>query len=193
MPIIHSLSHLSTGVLASAVNAQLQRHAIDAIICLLDANQIFMDEPFSAYSIMWFPNHFSALIAPQEKVLSKFDVVASLAPSDATMLREDKYTLKRVEVIPHIIEKPADLYTSSLKILRKKYQIPRKAYVIVVNCGNYEKNNRKSLDTILLAFKAFQEDVPEAFLYLKAISSREIMMSEGYARGLKMEDYGRYL
>jgi hypothetical protein len=139
---------------------------------------------------MWFPNHFISLNSGQEKVLKLFDVVASLSPSDSDMLKAEKYQLQHIEVIPHIIETPTDLTTSSLKILRKKYHIPSKKWVILVNCGNYEKNNRKSLDTILLAFKAFQEVVPEAFLYFKAVSSREIMMSEGYARGLKMEEFG---
>lgn len=105
-------------MLASAVNAQLTKHSIDAIICLMDANQIFMDTPFDAYSLMWFPNHFSSLNMPQESVLRKFDVVASLAPTDAEMIRQEKYQLKRVEVIPHIIEKPSSLSNSSLKVLR---------------------------------------------------------------------------
>jgi hypothetical protein len=52
----------------------------------MDANQIYMDDPFIAFSIMWFPNHFSSLNKPQENTLRKFDAVASLAPTDADMI-----------------------------------------------------------------------------------------------------------
>lgn len=195
--IIYSVSNnlfcidIISGVLASAVNRQLVRHSIDAIICLMDANQIMMDEEFKAFSIMWFPNHFTTLHRPQDAALKNFDVVASLAPTDADMLRNPKYELKRVEVIPHIIELPRDLSFKSTQVIKMKYNIPTNAWVILVNCGNYEKHNRKSLDTILLAFKEFREMVPEAFLFLKAVASREILVSEGYPRTMQVEDSGK--
>lgn len=157
----------------------------------MDANQILTDVELSALSIMWFPNHFLTLPPLQAFVLKKFDIVASLAPTATAMLSDKKYNLKKVVTIPHIIEIPSDLnLNKSLAFLRKKYNIPEGAFVVYVNCGNYEKHNRKSFDTILFAFKQFLEVVPEAFLYLKAIASREIFESEGFAKHLKIDDTG---
>lgn len=181
---------LGRGVLASAVNKQLKKYKIDAIICLIDANQVFMDVPFAAFSIIWFPNHFSSLVPRQRMALLEFDVVAALAPGDAMMLSDPSHGLKQVVTIPHIIERPLGLTTEPKEVLRKKYGLPVEAWVIMVNCGNYEMGNRKSLDIILLAFKAFQQAVPNAFLYLKAISTREILLSEGFPRDQPSKESG---
>ena len=45
---------------------------------------------------------------------------------------------------------------------------------MLVNSGNYEEHNRKSLDVALFAFRELLQNRSDAFLYLRAISAAAI-------------------
>lgn len=110
--------------------------------------------------------------------------------SDAVTTGEGADPRRKVELIPHIVEAPPSLRgidapkaetdapkgerresgKYSRAALRKKYNVRKDAYVVLLNCGNYELDNRKSLDVSVLAFERFYKKVPRAHLYLKTIS-----------------------
>lgn len=170
---------MGRAITVRSINELAVAHNIKAVIFLMDGNNIFVDESFKIYSMMWYPLHFSSLIPWARDILRKFDTVVALSPSAAEILSEAKNKLRHVATVPHIVEKPIGWTSQSRTELRIKYQVPLDAFVVLVNCGNYEPSNRKGLDVALLAFKSLLKTVPEAFLYLKVISIRNILAAEG--------------
>lgn len=187
VPLPAAYQNRGRGVLVSAVNAAARFHKIDAVICLMDVSLVLVDEPFVPYSLMWFPSHFHRLSPNHHRVLAGFNTVVTMAPSVAEMIREGtregRYTLSEVALVPHAVEPPRSLDLSALALsapaLRRQYEVPEQAFMVLVNCGNYEDSGRKAIDVAVMAFEELLRTVPDAFLFLKATSSEEIMLADG--------------
>ena len=54
----------------------------------------------------------------------------------------------------------ADRERARKQLLRRSHGVPADAFVVLVNCANYESTNRKSLDVSILAFKRLREVRP---------------------------------
>lgn len=174
------LPRITSHFLVSQLKQLMDVYDIDALISLMDLDKLHNDVEggLEVPSIAWYPNHFAALSEQDVSVLSSFTHVAALSPSDEALIRG---TLPKhvIKWIPHAIQLPDRLRTRvDRAALRNKLGVPDDAFLVVVNCGNYETHNRKSLDTSLLAFQALRKTHPHAYLYFRAISVTEILMQE---------------
>ena len=208
-------------LLASNVNRVVERFGCSAAIAIMDVNKVHDNEPFGHRMALWYPNHNSAplprIIAGALNALS--DIV-SLAPSDARMLQAELEAhpnpglpSSKVTYIPHIVQLPAwmgaereggggggdasfrPFKAATRAAWRVQYGVPADAFMVLVNCGNYEMYNRKSLDVSLQAFEQLHAREPRSFLYLKAMSSLEVLRRERTslpvttkAPGLELDD-----
>ena len=77
-------------------------------------------------------------------------------------------------MIPHIIEIETDNITLTKSDIRKKYNISQEKFVVLINCGNYDFQNRKSLDTSIFAFEEFNKKYPNSLLYIHAFNVKKI-------------------
>ena len=161
----------------SDVNRHIRKYKIDAIMSLCDVDRLRSDAEFiAATSIAWYPNHFIDLGLDTEK-LASYSHIASLAPSDAMMI-QNTLPKKTVEWVPHAMQIPQKVLNADKYALRKKFGVPKGKFVVLVNCGNYDTINRKSLDTSVFAFKELLKTHPNAFLYLRALSVYDIQKFE---------------
>eukprot|EP00588_Corethron_pennatum_P018550 CAMPEP_0194306472 /NCGR_PEP_ID=MMETSP0171-20130528/3611_1 /TAXON_ID=218684 /ORGANISM="Corethron pennatum, Strain L29A3" /LENGTH=709 /DNA_ID=CAMNT_0039058257 /DNA_START=61 /DNA_END=2190 /DNA_ORIENTATION=- len=168
----------------STINEVARSHEVEAVIVLKDVDAFVPDEPLDVpVSVYWFPNHFQKLDPMTRVRLSSFTHVAALSPSDAKMIATDAKVSELLDVrhIPHAVSLPDDLpplsSPGSKKELRAHFKVPEDAFVVVVNSGNYERENRKAFDTSVFAFEALRKIVPEAFLYLHVVDSIGIIRS----------------
>ena len=190
-----SLSAAQPGIFPmSAINRILRSHRINAIVSLMDLDKIVPDEPKWAarQSIAWYPNHFASLDDDFRNKLERFTDVASLSPSDTSMLSASLARTTRVTWVPHAIPlvEDADAAAAGMELgscgvanaareaRRAKWNVPVGAIVVLVNCANYESINRKNLDVSLVAFQQLLEREPRAFLYLHAIDVIEVLKGE---------------
>ena len=161
----------------SDVNRHVRKYKIDALMSLCDVDRLRADGEFIAKtSIAWYPNHFVDLGLDTEK-LSSYSHIASLAPSDAMMI-QNTLPKKKVVWVPHAMQIPKKILNADKYALRKKFGVPKGKFVVLVNCGNYDTINRKSLDTSVFAFKELLKTHPNAFLYLRALSVYDIQKFE---------------
>jgi len=173
---------------ASSLNEVARRHGIDAVVVLKDVDGLVPDVPLTVpVSVYWFPNHFQRLDPMTRVSLSAFTHVAALSPSDARMIAADAKVSPRLDVrhIPHVVSLPdglPELPAVPKEELRAHFGVPADAFVVVVNSGNYELENRKSFDTSLLAFAALRKTVPSAFLYLHVVDSLGIIRASNGGR-----------
>jgi len=122
------------------------------------------DRPFIVKSIMWYPNHFCPVDKYNKKALANFSHIASLCPTDTELLSK-ALPDNKVEYIPHIIDFETKMSTT-ITIIRDKYGISHDAYVILINCGNYDFQNRKSLDTSIFACEEFMKGKENVILFI---------------------------
>ena len=174
----------------SALNRRLSAFGIDAVISIMDLDKIHSDgvERLACRSLAWYPNHFSALDLGHIEQFRPFSDVVGLCPTDTAMLKATLGATHAVVHIPHVVQLPPGFGGRSgghrrngavdgdddsiaargrarRQSLRRSHGVPVDAFVVLVNCANYETTNRKSLDISILAFKRLREVLPEAFLY----------------------------
>ena len=170
----------------SSFNQITARHSLEVVILLRDVDALQVDEPFVArVSVYWFPNHFQKLDPLTRIRLSAFTHVAALSPGDVTMITSDALMSSasrrpNVSFVPHVVTVPVEVASAghaSKVALRKHFGVPADAFIVVVNSANYDRENRKSYDVCLLAFKQLLEVVPNAFLYFHVVSSEGVSES----------------
>ena len=165
-------------ILSSTINYLLEKHNIDVYIFLSDINHVICDEQLSCRSLCWYPNHFQPIVKHTANTLPIFSDIVALCPTDKILL-ENTIQGRNVHFIPHILNiKEEYLDYKSRKIeFRDKHKIPQDKFVVLINIGNYEVVNRKSLDTSLLAFEEFQKNRDDAFLFIHAWSIHNLQKS----------------
>ena len=173
----------------SEINSLLRSYKIDAFLYLGDLPNLMCDQKINACtSFIWHPSHYTALPKVERIKLSVFSDIITLGPSAQTILAEtlDDHI---VHFIPHFIDQPTPPESSRAE-LRTKHNIPQDAYVVLMHCGNYEKYNRKSLDTSLFAFEEFYKQHPNAFLLLHAWTMQGIKGNEhiSYSEFINAQD-----
>ena len=165
------ITKINNSILISTINNIIDHFNINTLIGLMDLKNLVEDENLICKSLIWYPNHFNP---PVNYILSKlrvFSHIISLCETDCELLK--KYLPdKRIEYIPHIIEfePPNDSVIS----LRNKYSVPEDAFVVLINCGNYELENRKSLDTSIFGFDEFCKKYDNVFLYIHAYNIKKL-------------------
>lgn len=162
IPLAHSAR---LPIYVSTINQACHRHQIDALLSLFDLNRIFVDAPFAPHALHWFPNHFASLDIHSAHALPAYDVVVSLAPSDAAGVAR-QLPLSRVVHVPHAIEPTASGLPRAR--LRAQFGMPADAFVVLLHFVNYDALNRKSVDVSAQAFRALLATHPRAFLYVHA-------------------------
>ena len=139
-------------ILVSRINEIIDFFKIDHILFLTDLIHLCFDNYFSCKSYIWYPNHFNPISIENSNNLKFFDKIIALCNCDKELI---KNTLKtnNIDYVPHIIdiEKPK----KDKNILRKKYNFKDDDFIIFMNIGNYDIQNRKSIDTALFAFENY--------------------------------------
>ena len=166
---IGGIEKINGGYPISSFNDVISYFKIDCIITCMDVVTLINDDFFKIKSLTWYPNHFQPIRMCDITKLQSFSHIISLCPTD-TKLLNNSLNKKKVSYIPHII----DFNISSEEIdkykLRIKYNIPLDAFVILINAGNYEIQNRKSFDTSIFAFEQFLSKRRNAFLYIHSFN-----------------------
>ena len=159
-------------ILVSNLNEIFVKNGIDCMIMCMDLNKILFDESFSIKSVIWYPNHFSPINKLNKEALSNFSHIASLCPTDTELLTR---TLpeKRVKYIPHIMELEREKRNKNE--IRRKYEIKDDKFVILINCGNYDYQNRKSLDTSIFACEEFMRDKENVILFIHSYDKKSLV------------------
>lgn len=170
---IGGIEKINGGYTVSSFNAVMSYFNIDCLITCMDLVSYINDEYFKIKSLSWFPNHFQPIRKFDLSRLQLFSHIISLCPTDTKLLKKS-LSNKKVSYIPHII----DFQVSSEEIdkykLRLKYNIPLDSFVVLINAGNYEIQNRKSFDTSIFAFEKFVNKRKNAFLYIHSFNAKSV-------------------
>lgn len=167
---------IKTSILVSNLNNIMETFEIDVIITCMDLIRLCYDEDFSIKSLTWYPNHFSPIDLNNKKLLNMFSDIVSLSPSDYKLIKTS-FPNKKCHYIPHIIDFKRE--KKEKNVTRKKYNIPEDTFVIFINCGNYDTENRKSLDVSLLAFEKFIKN-NDGLLFIHSYNIRKIDINNHY-------------
>ena len=162
-------------ILSSNINDLLEKHKIDSYLFLSDLNHIVPDKEFSCQSLCWYPNHLDPMVSLVRNTLPIFSDIVCLCPNDKQLV-EKSILNRNVHYIPHTLivdEKKLD-WKKKQRQLRAKHQVPIEAFVVLINCGNYEPLNRKGLDSALMAFESFSKTHDNAYLFLHAWSLKNL-------------------
>ena len=165
------ITKLNECILSSNFNKILNTHQIDCMIMCMDINKIVFDDPYKSKSILWYPNHFSPRNNYNKSILKHFYHIASLCPTDKEQLAST-FPDKRVEYIPHIMEINRD--KKDKVELRKKYNIDKDKFVVLINAGNYDFQNRKSLDTSIFACDKFIQNKKDVIIFIHTYNLRNL-------------------
>ena len=153
-------------ICASSINNCIDKFKLDKIITMLDLLRIIINVyRFNCEIISWFPNHYDPIDFSSLYVLRMVDKIITLADEGKRVVL-NRLPNKVVKTIPHVIK--VDVPTKTSEELRKEYNIPDNKYVICIVGGNYDINNRRSLDTSIMAFEKFRQKNPNAFLYVQS-------------------------
>jgi glycosyltransferase involved in cell wall biosynthesis len=182
-------------IYVSNLNALVTSFDIDAIVNLCDLNKFVNDTEthIACTSIAWYPNHFSPMNRFNIQQLHIFSHIAALCPTDKALLQSE-FPDKTVEFIPHIMEGLTQHTITQPNITRKKWKIPQNAFLILINSGNYDRQNRKSLDTSLFAVEKFIAKYPNAFLFchafnIQAVTEQYDVPLNGFFQPARLLDY----
>lgn len=170
------IKQLKNFVLISNINDILDKFNINVIITCMDLLKLCYDEDFKIKSLAWYPNHFSPIDKYNKRLLNMFSEIISLSPTDYTLLK-NTFQNKNIHYIPHIIDFKRNY--KGKDNLRQKYNIPKDKFVIFINCGNYDTQNRKSLDISLLAFEKFLKK-NDGLLFIHSYNVRKIDVNNYY-------------
>jgi len=161
---IKQINYASTNyILSNNFNEIFDTYKINCMIMCMDINKLVFDNPFSFKSIIWYPNHFTPIENTNKLKLGQFHYIASLCPTDQKLL-QTTFPEKRIEYIPHIIE--LDRVKKDRSTIRKMYNISDDKFVILINSGNYDFQNRKSLDTSIFACEQFMKNKENVVLFI---------------------------
>ena len=153
-------------ICASSINNCIDKFKLDKMITMLDLLRIIINvHQFNCEIISWFPNHYDPIDFSSLYVLRMVDKIITLADEGKRVVL-NRLPNKVVKTIPHVIK--IDVPTKTSAELRKEYNIPDNKYVICIVGGNYDINNRRSLDTSIMAFEKFRKKNPNAFLYVQS-------------------------
>lgn len=179
----------SKGQSTSEINSLLRSYQIDAFLYLGDLPNLICDQKINACtSFVWHPSHYISIPKVERIKLGVFSDIIALAPTAQTILTE-ALDDQIVHYIPHFIDQPTPASATKAE-LRTKHKIPQDAYVVLIHCGNYERYNRKSIDTSLFAFEEFYKTHPNAFLLLHAWTMQGIEGNEhiSYSEFINAQD-----
>ena len=167
-------------ILSSNIHSILEHFQIDAFLFLSDLNLIIPDMKLNCRSIVWYPNHFNPIVKHYQNTLPIFSDIVSLCPSDKTLLEETLPNSSAIHYIPHHIAIDDDKlrWKKRSAEFREKHGIPKTTFVALINCGNYEIMNRKSLDTSFMAFRDFQEKYDDVLLFVHAWKLQNLQNSQ---------------
>ena len=153
-------------VCASSINNCIDTFKLDKVITMVDLLRIIINvHQFNCEIISWFPNHFDPIDFASLYVLRMIDKIISLS-DEGTKIILKTIPYKIVKTIPHVIE--VDVPTKTVVELRTEYNIPDNKFLICIVGGNYDINNRRSLDTSIMAFDKYYKNNPSAFLYIQS-------------------------
>lgn len=176
---ISGVQILNQSILISDLNKILVNNGIDKILFLSDLTRLCFDEPFAISSFVWYPNHFSPINHENRKKLELFDCIISLCETDEKQLR-DIFPDKSISMVPHIINITKPTVDWDKNQLRTKYSFKKDNFILFMNVGNYDFQNRKSLDTALFAFEKFVSQHPESILFIHTYDVRKIDINNHY-------------
>lgn len=169
---ISNIKSINYMYLISDINKSLLKNNIDKLFFLSDLTNLCFDEEFKIPAFIWYPNHFAPINNVNREKLSYFHHIISLCETDKKQLQE-LYHDKSISMVPHIIdvEKPNNFNKSNF---RKEISFSDNDFIIFMNIGNYDTQNRKSLDTALFAFNDFVKNYKNAILFIHTYDVRKI-------------------
>jgi hypothetical protein len=151
------------------VNKVITQNNIDLFFYLGDPFVFHINEnkEIAARSFCWYPCHNYPINKLDKKGLNYFTEIVSLSPSIKLVL-EDMYPEKRIHYLPHVATRVGDKTKISKADIRKKWNISDDKYIVLIiaQLNDVHHNNRKSIDTQLLAFKEHHRKHPNSFLFL---------------------------
>ena len=126
----------------------------------------FSNENLKIPSYCIFHNHYYPLSKQDIKGISCFTNIISLSPSIKLIL-EKKFPDKKIYYLPHIVNNIHNVKETKNE-LRIKWNLPMNKYIVLINSqiSGFHNENRKSIDTIFIAFKNFNEKYPDSILIL---------------------------
>lgn len=170
--LLHKLKYVSMfgplkeAICASSINNCIDTFNLDKVITVIDLLRVVINvHEFNCEMITWFPNHYEPVDHSSLYVLRMFDKIVTLSDEGKRVIL-NRLPNKIVKTIPHVIE--VDVPTKPVAEIRKEYNIPDDKYLICIVGGNYDINNRRSIDTSILAFEKFYKKNPNAFLYIQS-------------------------
>jgi hypothetical protein len=162
---------LNSKILSSNLKKIINSHNIECIIMCSDINKLYFDETFNFKSLIWYPNHFSPIDIYNKAILKNFSHIVSLCPTDKKQL-ENIFPNKRIEYIPHIVK--IDRKKKNKSDIRKKYNIDNNKFIVLINSGNYDFQNRKSLDTSIFACDKFMKNKKDVVLFIHTYGLKDL-------------------
>lgn len=167
--------------LTSNINDLCQTNNITHILFLMDLAKIIFDEEFINESYIWYPNHSYPINTMNKNKLQYFNNILSLSPSDCKMIKNYIKEINKnihVEYVPHIIniKKPK----KSKKELRRIHNFNSDDYIIFMNIGNYDIQNRKSIDSAIFGFEDYILKGNNAILFIHTYDIRQIDINNHY-------------
>jgi hypothetical protein len=152
----------------SSINNCIDKFNLDKIITLLDLLRIIVNvNTFNCEIISWFPNHYEPIDNSSLYVLRMVSKIVSLSNEGGRVIK-DRLPHKIVKTIPHVIN--IEVPTKPISKIREEYNIPSDKFLVCIVGGNYDINNRRSLDTSIMAFEKFYKQNNKAFLYIQSFT-----------------------
>lgn len=157
---------IKDAVCASSINNCIDTFKLDKVITMLDLLRVAVNvHQFNCEIISWFPNHYDPVDFSSLYVLRMIDKIITLSDEGSRVIFK-RLPHKIIKTIPHVIN--VDVPTKTIIELRKEYNIPDDKFLICIVGGNYDSNNRRSLDTSIMAFNKFYKRNPNSFLYIQS-------------------------
>ncbi|EOD33939.1 hypothetical protein EMIHUDRAFT_229031 [Emiliania huxleyi CCMP1516] len=127
------------------LNKAAREHGLHAYVMLMDVNMLLRDEDFAIPALSWFPYHFDSLNHVDGYTLAAFSGAADASPVTAASERGWRRAGRKLPVrwIPHIVE-PELLGVGGPP---HPLTLPAGTFLILMQGGNYERSDRKAIDT----------------------------------------------
>jgi len=166
MKYVSMYAPIKDAVCASSINNCIDIFGLNKIITILDLIRVVINvDRFNCEIISWFPNHYEPVDYSSLYVLRMIDKIITLS-DDGNRVILKRLPHKVVKTIPHVVE--INVPTKTSVELRNEYNIPDNKFLICIVGGNYDINNRRSLDTSIMAFEKFYKKNPNSFLYIQS-------------------------
>ena len=178
---IGGIKEINGSYLTSNINELCKSNNITHILFLMDLAKIIFDEEFINESYIWYPNHSYPINTMNKNKLQYFNNILSLCPSDCKMIKSYIKEINKnihVEYVPHIIniKKPK----KSKQELRKIHNFNTNDYIIFMNIGNYDIQNRKSIDSAIFGFEDYILKGNNGILFIHTYDVRQIDINNHY-------------